>query len=95
MRCSPPASAEGQQLSDHRVLRGIAGSVGIPEARTEEALAGAAFAEEVRADEAAAAELGVTGVPYFLIEGAWAVPGAQDVQTLDTVLQRAWSRIAH
>jgi predicted DsbA family dithiol-disulfide isomerase len=86
---------EGRQLSDHQVLRDIAGSVGIPAARTEEALAGPAFAEEVRTDEAEATELGVTGVPYFLIEGAWAVPGAQDVQTLDNVLQRAWSRIPH
>ena len=86
---------EGRQLSDHRVLQDVAGSVGVPEARTEEALAGATFAEDVRADEAAAAELGVSGVPYFLIEGAWAVPGAQDVQTLDNVLQRAWSRISH
>jgi len=45
-----------------------------------------------RADEAAAQELGVTGVPHFLINGAWAVPGAQDVDTLVTVLRRAWER---
>jgi predicted DsbA family dithiol-disulfide isomerase len=86
---------EGRQLSDHQVLRDIAGSVGIPEARTQEVLAGPAYVEEVRADEAEARERDVTGVPYFLIEGAWAIPGAQDVQTLDTVLQRAWSRIPH
>jgi predicted DsbA family dithiol-disulfide isomerase len=49
----------------------------------------------VRADEAAAAELDVTGVPYFLIDGAWPVPGAQDVETLGTLLRRAWSRVDH
>src|ERR1700722_18049078 len=52
---------EGQQLSAPRVLQNMAGTVGSPEARPGEALAGAACAEEVRADEAAAAELGVTG----------------------------------
>jgi predicted DsbA family dithiol-disulfide isomerase len=87
--------SEGRQLSDHEVLRDIAGVVGVPATRIEEVLAGPAYAEEVRADEAAATELGVTGVPYFLIGGAWPVPGAQDIETLGVVLQRAWSRISH
>jgi predicted DsbA family dithiol-disulfide isomerase len=87
--------SEGRQLSDHEVLRDIAGAVGVPASRAEEVLAGPAYAEEVRADEAEATELGVTGVPYFLIGGAWPVPGAQDVETLGVVLQRAWSRVSH
>jgi predicted DsbA family dithiol-disulfide isomerase len=49
----------------------------------------------VRADETAATDLDVTGVPYFLINGAWPVPGAQDVETLGILLQRAWSRVGH
>jgi len=87
--------SEGIQLSDRDVLRGVARSVGLPEAVTEQVLGGAAYAEEVRADEAAAAELNVTGVPYFLIDGAWPVPGAQEVETLGVLLQRAWSRSSH
>jgi len=47
----------------------------------------------VRADETEAYDLGVTGVPYFLIAGAWPIPGAQDVETLGIVLRRAWSRL--
>ena len=88
--------SEGRQLSDHRVLRDIAGSVGLPDApsRTRSSTA-PPTATEVRADEAAATELGVTGVPYFLIDGAWPVPGAQDVETLGVVLRRAWSRLGH
>jgi predicted DsbA family dithiol-disulfide isomerase len=86
---------EGRQLSDHQVLRDIAGSVGIPATITDEVLDGPAYSEEVRADEAAATELGVTGVPYFLIGGAWPVPGAQDVETLGILLERAWSRVSH
>ena len=57
-------------------------------------LGGDLFAREVRRDEAAAQEREVTGVPYFLINGAWAIPGAQDVDTLVTVLERAWARSA-
>jgi predicted DsbA family dithiol-disulfide isomerase len=40
-------------------------------------------------------ELGVTGVPYFLINGAWPIPGAQDVDTMLILLRRAWSRLGH
>ncbi len=86
---------EGRQLSDHAVLRGVARTVGLPEDMTEEVLGGTAYASEVRADEAAATELDVTGVPYFLIGGAWPVPGAQDVETLRVLLERAWSRVDH
>jgi predicted DsbA family dithiol-disulfide isomerase len=87
--------SEGLQLSDHDVLRNVSRSVGLPEGITEQVLGGDGYGKEVRADEATAAELGVTGVPYFLIDGAWPVPGAQDVETLGVLLQRAWSRPRH
>jgi predicted DsbA family dithiol-disulfide isomerase len=87
--------SEGRQLSDPDVLREVARSVGLPDAYSDKVFAGPDFGEQVRADEAAAQELGVTGVPYFLIGGAWPVPGAQDVETLGIVLRRAWSRLGH
>jgi predicted DsbA family dithiol-disulfide isomerase len=31
-------------------------------------------------------------VPYFVFNGKWAVPGAQDVDTLVRALDRAWER---
>ena len=71
------------------------GPSGCPKASPSRCSEATAYGKEVRADEAAAAELGVTGVPYFLIDGAWPVPGAQDVETLGVLLQRAWSRPRH
>jgi predicted DsbA family dithiol-disulfide isomerase len=87
--------SEGRQLSDHDVLRDVAREAGLPQHISDGVLGSTAYATEVRADEAAAAELDVTGVPYFLIDGAWPVPGAQDVETLGTLLRRAWSRVDH
>jgi predicted DsbA family dithiol-disulfide isomerase len=87
--------SEGRQLSDHDVLRDVARSVGLPDAYGEKVFGGPAFGDAVRRDEAAAQELDVTGVPYFLIGGAWPIPGAQDVETLGIVLRRAWSRLGH
>jgi predicted DsbA family dithiol-disulfide isomerase len=86
---------EGRQLSDHAVLRDVARAAGVPEDLTEKVLRGTVGSAEVRADEATALERDVTGVPFFLIDGAWPVPGAQDVETLGIVLRRAWSRFGH
>ncbi len=84
---------EGRMLSDHAVLLDVARSAGLAEPIIEKVLTGDAYTREVRADEAAAVQLGVTGVPYFLMNGVWAIPGAQDVATMLTLLRRAWSRL--
>lgn len=85
---------EGRLLSDHDVLRDVAATAGLESHIAEKVLGGDLFAREVRLDEATAQEGDVTGVPYFLINDAWAIPGAQDVETLVTVLDRAWARSA-
>jgi predicted DsbA family dithiol-disulfide isomerase len=45
------------------------------------------FAQEVRADERAASEIGITGVPFFVFDGRLAVSGAQPVQTFVEALR--------
>ena len=41
-------------------------------------------------DQAAeAADRGITGVPFFLVNGRWPVPGAQEPETLLRVLDKA------
>ena len=86
---------EGRQLSDHHVLREVAGAAGLPEPVTEKVLESDAYSDAVRADESAAAEHGVSGVPLFLIGGVWPVPGAQDTETMLILLRRAWTRLGH
>jgi len=84
---------DGRLLSDHDVLRDVATGAGLDEGVVGAVLDEELYGDEVRADEAEAYDLGVTGVPYFLIAGAWPIPGAQDVETLGIVLRRAWSRL--
>jgi predicted DsbA family dithiol-disulfide isomerase len=83
---------DGKLLSDHQVLCDAAAEAGLDPAAARAVLESDAFAAEVRADEEAARELDITGVPHFAINGKWAVPGAQDVETLLIVLRRAWER---
>lgn len=49
---------------------------------------------EVNEELARAASHGITGVPTYVIEGQWAIPGAQDSDTFEKVLRRAASRAA-
>ena len=85
---------EGRQLSDHDVLRDVAGAVGLDE-RTDRQGARGRCLQHARCEPTRRrpSELDVTGVPYFLINGAWPIPGAQDVETMGIVLRRAWSRL--
>jgi predicted DsbA family dithiol-disulfide isomerase len=70
----------------------VASAAGLDPEAVRTLIAGDAWSAEVRADEHEATELGVTGVPYFLINGKWAIPGAQDVETIGLLLRRAWER---
>ena len=83
---------EGELVSDHQRLSGLAGEVGVSD--VDGLWESNAFAVEVRADEAAAQELGVTGVPCFLMDSKFMVSGAQGTEQILDVLQRAWARRA-
>ena len=48
--------------------------------------------DQVQADLDEAAANGITGVPTYVIDGQWAIPGAQDSDTFERVLLRALER---
>lgn len=79
--------SEGQEIGNPAVLRVLAQEAGLEAAAIDEVLASDLYADAVRADERRAAELGIRGVPYFLIDGQMAIAGAQDVAEFVRVLQ--------
>jgi predicted DsbA family dithiol-disulfide isomerase len=83
---------EGEPIGSRQTLVRLAVEVGLDPVESEQVLAGDRYAAEVRADEREAHELGVTGVPFFVVDGRFGVPGAQDADTILDVLQRAWTR---
>ncbi len=85
---------EGIPIGDRSHLADLAVEVGLERTAVVELLAGSRFADEVRADERRAAELGVTGVPFFVIAGRYAVSGAQPPELLLDVLERAAADVA-
>jgi predicted DsbA family dithiol-disulfide isomerase len=50
----------------------------------------AAYADEVRADEREAAQLGATGVPFFVLDRKYGVSGAQPAEVFTRALTQAW-----
>jgi predicted DsbA family dithiol-disulfide isomerase len=81
---------EGLSVSDPAVLAVLAAEVGLDPERVSEVLSGDEYGDEVRADEARAVELGSTGVPFFVIDGRFGIPGAQPPDVLLRMLQRVW-----
>ena len=81
---------EGRSVSDPAALTDLAAEVGLDRARVGVVLASDEYADEVRADEARAVELGSTGVPFFVLDGRFGVPGAQPPDVLLRLLHRVW-----
>ncbi|RWZ61272.1 DsbA family oxidoreductase [Labedella populi] len=80
---------EGRHLGRTEELVTLAGEVGLDTGAASEALATHAFLSDVKADERQAAELGINGVPFFVIDGTWALSGAQDPATFAAALAHA------
>jgi predicted DsbA family dithiol-disulfide isomerase len=79
---------EGEPIGDRETLARLAAEAGLDRDEVGSALASDAYAEAVRADEAAAARFGISGVPFFVI-GQYGVSGAQPVELLHEVLTKA------
>jgi predicted DsbA family dithiol-disulfide isomerase len=81
---------QGADLSQTDTLIGLAKDAGLDEDDARKALELQTYAEHVREDEAHAAELGITGVPFFVLGGRYALNGAQRPEVFADALQEAW-----
>jgi predicted DsbA family dithiol-disulfide isomerase len=63
--------------------------VGLDEASAREAIGDENRHRAVAAQEARAAEIGVSGVPFFIVEERYAVSGAQPAENWAQVLTKA------
>ena len=72
------------------MLERLAVEVGLDRDETLQLLGGDAYGSAVRADEQRASELGIDAVPFFVVDGRYGVPGAQDARRLGQLLDRAW-----
>jgi len=81
---------EGEAIGEPEVLTRLATEAGLEEARVREVLETGQFASEVREDEHEARRLGITGVPFFVIDRTYGISGAQPPALVLSALQQAW-----
>jgi predicted DsbA family dithiol-disulfide isomerase len=81
---------EGLPIADQPTLARLAVEAGLPAGEVQALLDGDAYADKVRADEYQAARYGITGVPFFVADGKYAVSGAQPPEVLLQFLERAY-----
>ena len=79
---------EGVNIGDHAVLVEAAREAGMDAAVVATLLPTDADVEAVRTEIATASRMGISGVPCFLLEGKYAVMGAQDVDTLADAIRQ-------
>lgn len=77
-----------EDLGDPAVLARIAGQVGMDAARVEADLRAGVDEEKVQALIDEARNAGVSGVPFFIFNGRYAVSGAQPPDSLADVIDR-------
>lgn len=80
---------EGVDIGRAGELVRIAGRCGMDETNVHRMLASGTDLREVRDEIATAARLGVTGVPFFIFAGRYAVPGAQGADVLAAAIAKA------
>lgn len=80
---------EGAAIGDLATLHRLGKEAGLDEAEVADTLASNLYADEVRAEEREASELGIRGVPFFVINRRYGVSGAQPADMLGEALDKA------
>ena len=80
-------------IGERAVLLDIAQETGFDRAEAEVALDSSEWAHKVRAEERAAYDLNITGVPAMVVENAFMIPGAQSPQVYADALRRVAEKL--
>jgi predicted DsbA family dithiol-disulfide isomerase len=82
---------EQRSLFDQASLIALAAEAGLDADEVRRMLDGRDYVQEVERDIAEARSLGAHGVPFFVIDGRYAVSGAQSPEVFAQALARAWA----
>jgi predicted DsbA family dithiol-disulfide isomerase len=85
---------EGRDVGDSDELALAAGEAGLDAEAAALMLAGQDEMDKVRAELALGYSIGVSGVPYFVLAGQFAIPGAQPQEVMSQFISRARERLS-
>jgi len=81
---------EGKDIANKITLTEIGSKIGLQENEILEVLNSDKYGAEVRADIEEAQNIGVRGVPFFVMDRAYAVSGAQPVEVFKETLEKSF-----
>jgi predicted DsbA family dithiol-disulfide isomerase len=80
----------GTDLSDNENLLNIIAGLGLGRSQAEAILKSDSYGQEIEMDKYQARQLGLRGVPYFLINDKTEISGAQDDKVFESVLSSSF-----
>lgn len=81
---------KGMNTADYETLLQIGKDLGINESEVSDVLKGVNYTNEVKTDVYEAQIIGISGVPFFVIDQKYAVSGAQETQVFLQALTKAY-----
>lgn len=81
---------EGRHLGRDDELVALAADAGLDPDAARDALVSERYLDDVRADQAQAQAYGITGVPFFVIDGKYGVSGAQPAEAFAQIARQVW-----
>ncbi|MGF3052414.1 DsbA family oxidoreductase [Microbacterium sp. YY-03] len=82
---------EGKHVGEIDSLVDLATETGLDGDAARAALESQQYLNDVRADQAQAAQYGIQGVPFFVINGKYGVSGAQPADAFAQILRQVWA----
>ena len=76
---------EGRNIGDRAMLTSIAAEVGLDRQTAESYLASGEDADAIRGEDLHGRQLGIEGVPYFIVDGRYALSGAQEPEAFFSI----------
>lgn len=84
---------EGKSIADHETLVNLGKEIGLDGVEVSEALSQKTYANHVAQDIQEARQIGVSGVPFFVLDRKYAVSGAQPPQAFLETLEKAYTEL--
>ncbi|MGG5752696.1 DsbA family oxidoreductase [Zafaria sp. Z1313] len=85
---------KGLDIGDPEVLRALGADAGLPGPDVVRVLEGDDYRDAVEADFATARGLGISGVPFFVLDMKYGISGAQPVEVFREALTKAYAEAA-
>lgn len=82
---------DGLNIADYDTLVKLADELGLPKEQAAEVLAKNQFSDQVKQEQQEARQIGVQGVPFFVLNRKYGISGAQQTAYFKQALEQIWA----